>query len=364
MSSKIYHESDGDLSILKGKRIGVIGYGNQGRSQALNMRDLGISVIIGNREDNYKKRAEQDKFDTYSIIETVKLADYLFFLIPDEIMKEVFEKQIRPNLKTNQVLVFASGYNIAFNLIQPPQDIDVLLIAPRMIGIGVRERFLNKKGFFSFIGIHQDASGEAKERLLALAKGIGALSKAGVEVTFKQEAVLDLFTEQAYGPGFGQVLMGSVNTLVEAGYPAEAVFIELIYSGEMSYTFDKMTEFGLINQMNFHSQTSQYGSTTRAIKFRKVSKDIRQLQREVLNDIEIGEFAKEWERKLSKVKLKLLRFLRSKIRFAKTEKEVRKNLNLPISEQFSEINFPEKEMGQHEEIDKEIKAFKDFYKDF
>ena len=365
MSSQIFYEPDGDLSILEGKKIGVIGYGNQGRSQALNMRDLGITVIVGNRNDSYKIRADKDGFDTYSIPEVVRLADFLFFLIPDEIMKDVFEKQIFPNLKENQALIFASGYNIAFELIKPPNNIDILLIAPRMIGVGVRERFLNKKGYFSFIGVHQDASGNAQKILLALAKGVGALSMAGIEVTFKQEAVLDLFTEQAYGPGFGQVLMSSINTLVKKGYPPEAVFVELVYSGEMSYTYEKMREVGLVNQMNFHSQTSQYGTMSRAIKFRKVSQDIKNLQKQVLQNIESGEFAKEWEGKWSKVKFKILKFFRSMIPFAKLEKKVRKSLNLPNPDLFAEIPYPtHEEIEKYREIDNEIEGYKDFYQDF
>ena len=365
MSPEIYHENDGNLSFLDGKVIGMIGYGNQGRSQALNMRDAGLKVIVGNRDDDYKKRAEEDGFETYTIAETVKLANYLFFLIPDEIMKDVYKSEILPNLKEKQAIIFASGYNIAFDLLKPPENIDILLIAPRMIGIGVRERFLNKKGYFSFIGVHQDASGKAKEILLSLAKGVGALSKAGIETSFKQEAVLDLFTEQAYGPGFGQILMNSINTLVGKGYPPEAVFVELVYSGEMSYTYEKMMEVGLINQMNFHSQTSQYGSISRAIKFRKVSKDIKELQKEVLENIESGEFAKEWESKLSKIKFKLYKFFRTKIPFAKLEKKARKNLDLPEVDLFEEIPYPEEEdIKKFEEIEKEIESFKEFYQDF
>jgi len=365
MSPEIYHENDGNLIFLKDKVIGIIGYGNQGRSQALNMRDYGLKVIVGNRDDDYKKRAENDGFETHTISETVRRADYLFFLLPDEFMKDVYYKEILPNLKENQALIFASGYNIAFNLIKPPENVDILLIAPRMIGIGVRERFINKKGYFSFIGVHQNASGNAKEILLALAKGVGALSKAGIETTFKQEAVLDLFTEQGYGPGFGQILMNSIKTLVERGYPPEAVFVELIYSGEMSYTYEKMTEVGLINQMNFHSQTSQYGSMSRAIKFRKVSKDIKQLQKKVLDNIESGEFAKEWEGKWSKIKFKFLKFFRSKIPFAKLERKARKNLNLPEFDLFAEIPYPrEDEIERHEELEKEIESFKEFYQDF
>ncbi|TKJ21266.1 MAG: hypothetical protein CEE43_10055 [Promethearchaeota archaeon Loki_b32] len=232
----IFHEEDGDLSFLKNKIISIIGYGNQGRAQALNLKDSGLSVIVGNIEDKYKKIALNDNFSVYPINEATEKSDIVFLLIPDEIMNEIFEKEIRPNLKSKSTLVFASGYNIGFNLLEPPKNVDVLLIAPRMIGVGVRENFLKNEGFFSFIAIEQDASGQAQDILLALSKGIGTLKKGAIKLTFKQEAELDLFNEQGFGPAFGRVLLSSIYTLIDAGYPPEAVLIEMYMSNEMSYT--------------------------------------------------------------------------------------------------------------------------------
>ncbi|MFX1250637.1 MAG: NAD(P)-binding domain-containing protein [Promethearchaeota archaeon] len=219
MVKKIYRENDGDLSILKDRTITIIGYGNQGRAQALNLRDSGLSVIIGNRNDNYKLRAEKDGFQTYSISDAVKKAEIIFLLIPDEIMPEIYETQVKPHLKPNDALVFASGYNIAFELIKGLKNVDIILLAPRMIGAGVRERYLTNEGFYSFISVHNDASGQAKDILLALAKGVGTLLKGAIELSFRQEAVLDLFNEQGFGPAFGQVLLSSIYTLIDAGYP-------------------------------------------------------------------------------------------------------------------------------------------------
>lgn len=364
MNTNIYHESDGDLSLIRDKLIAVIGYGNQGRAQALNLRDSGLRIIIGNREDEYKKRAEKDGFKTYDIVEAIKKAQIFFFLIPDEIMKNLFTTEVIPNLKENDALVFASGYNIAFNIISLPSNVDILLIAPRMIGIGVRECYLDKKGFFTFIGIHQDASGVAKENLLALSKGVGALIKGAIEVSFKQEAVLDLFNEQGFGPVFGQVLLRSIQTLLDGGYPPEAVLVEMFMSGEMSYTYEKMAQVGLVKQTNFHSQTSQYGSMSRGIKFRGISKEIGNKQKEILEDIETGKFAKEWESKFSKLKFKFIKFFATRLPFAKVEKQVRKNLGVPEYNLFSEIPYPsEEDINETKNIEQELKEFEDFYKE-
>jgi ketol-acid reductoisomerase len=364
MKANVYHESDGDLKLIKDKLIAIIGYGNQGRAQALNLRDSGLKVIIGNREDEYKKRAEKDGFETYSIKEALKKAQIFFLLIPDEIMKKLFDDLIIPSLKEKDILVFASGYNLAFNILSLPSNMDILLIAPRMIGIGVRELYLNKKGFFTFIGVHQDASGDAKKILLALSKGVGALIKGAIEVTFKQEAVLDLFNEQGFGPAFGQVLLKAMKTLLDAGYPPEAVLVEMFMSGEMSYTYEKMAQVGLVKQTNFHSQTSQYGSMSRGIKFRGISKEIGKRQKEILADIESGTFAKEWEAKLSKLKFKFIKFFATRLPFAKIEEQVRKNLRVPEYDLFSEIPNPtEEDIKRVKEIEQELKSFDDFYKE-
>ena len=364
MKANVYHESEGDLSHIKDKLICIIGYGNQGRAQALNLRDSGLKVIIGNRDDEYKRRAEKDGFETYSIEEAIKNAQIFFFLIPDEIMKELFANQINPNLKENDILVFASGYNIAFDIISLPPNVDVLLIAPRMIGIGVRELYLNKKGFFAFIGVQQNASDNAKENLLALTKAVGGLIKGAIEVSFKQEAVLDLFNEQGFGPAFGQVLLKAIKTLLDAGYPPEAVLVEMFMSGEMSYTYEKMAQVGLVKQTNFHSQTSQYGSMSRGIKFRSISKEIGKKQKEILEDIESGKFAKEWEAKFSKLKFKFIKFFATRLPFAKVEEKVRKNLNIPEYDLFTEIPYPtEEDVKQSKKIEQELKEFQDFYQD-
>ena len=356
----VYHEKDGDLSLLEDRTISIIGYGNQGRAQALNLRDSGLNVIIGNRKDKYKEMAINDGFSTFSITEAVKNSEIIFILIPDEIMKEVFKKNIRPHLRENNALIFASGYNIGFNLLDVPSNIDVLLLAPRMIGVGVRENFLNNKGFFSFISVHQDSSGKALKLLLALSKAIGALIKGAIYLSFKEEAELDLFNEQAFGPAFGRVLLSAIYTLIDAGYPPEAVLIEMYMSNEMSYTYKKMAEVGLIKQVDFHSQTSQYGAMSRGIKYRKLS--LKPIMAEILKAIQNGDFTKEWERKITKLKYKMIKYFATKQKINKLEKLVRHNLGLEIYDIYEEDPPNEEEFAKLKEIEDEIELFKQYYK--
>jgi len=357
---EVFHEEDGDLSVLKQNIISMIGYGNQGRAQALNMRDSGLNLIVGNIEDEYKNIAVKDGFEAHSIEEAVKKSDISFILIPDEIMKDVFENSIKPNLKKGDSIVFASGYNVGFNLLDLPNNIDVLMIAPRMIGVGVRETFLTGEGFFSFLAVEQDFTGNAMQTLLALSKGIGTLKKGAIKMSFKDEAALDLFNEQAFGPAFGKVLLTSINTLIDAGYPPEAVLVEMYMSGEMSYTYQKMAKIGLVKQTYFHSHTSQYGAMSRGIRYMRLP--IKPIMERTLKEIESGEFTKEWEKKISKLKFKLIRFFATKQKINKLEKRVRKSLKLKSYDIYEEEPPTEEEMKQLEKIDDEIKQFEQYYK--
>jgi ketol-acid reductoisomerase len=362
MVEYIFTEDDGNLDVLKDSTIAIIGYGNQGRAQALNLRDSGLKVIIGNREDHYKKRAKKDGFEVFSIEEATKLCDVLFLLIPDEVMKEIYELQIINNLKNEGAIVFASGYNIAFNIIKPSKNHDVLLIAPRMIGVGVRERFLTDKGFFSFIHVENNVSNKAQEILLALCKAIGTLKKGAIDISFKQEAVLDLFNEQAFGPVFGRVLLTSIFTLIDAGYPPEAVLVEMFMSEEMSYTYEKMAQVGLVKQVDFHSQTSQYGAMSRGVKFRNLP--IKKDMKDILENIENGNFAKEWEKKTSKTIFKFLKFFATRTRINKLEQKVRKNLKFKSIDyyEFKEPTIDDKDIQN--EIKKDLKEFEEYITEF
>ena len=205
----------------------------------------------------------------------------------------MYERSITPHLKPGDVLCFAHGYNIAFGHIHPPAGIDVVMVAPRMIGAGVRDKFVSGAGFPSFVGVHQDGSGKAQARMLAIARGIGSTRAGCLEMSFLDEATLDLFTEQAFGPAMGAAMRSAIDTLVEAGYPPEAVLLELYMSGEFSYSLDKAAELGLIRQWELHSHTSQYGGMTRSARFEEF--DLKSRMREVLEEIRSGSFAREWQ---------------------------------------------------------------------
>ena len=292
--AEIYHDDDADLDVLEDQTVALVGYGNQGRSQALNLRDSKVNVIIGNIRDHAYTVAKQDGFSVSSIAEACAQADVVILLIPDEIMPAVFKTHVAPNLVPGNLIVFASGYNIAFNLITPPAYVDVALVAPRMIGIGVRETFVAGSGFPSFVGVHQEATGNAKARMLAIAKAIGSTRAGCIKMSMHDEATLDLFTEQAFGPAFGRVLMTAIELLIEAGYPPEAVLLELYLSGEFAYSFEKMREVGMMKQMDFHSRTSQYGTVTRGARFMSLAEPIKEKMSEVLEEIRSGSFADEW----------------------------------------------------------------------
>lgn len=288
----LYYDEDASLAPLAGKTVAVIGYGNQGRAQALNLRDSGLNVIVGNADDDYARQARADGFSPLPIPEAAARGDVLLFLIPDEVQPEVYERSMASHLGPGDVLCFAHGYNIAFGHIRPPAGVDVVMVAPRMIGAGVRDKFVSGEGFPSFVGVHQDGSGKAKERMLAIARGVGSTRAGCLEMSFLDEATLDLFTEQAFGPAMGAAMRSAIETLVEAGYPPEAVLMELYMSGELSYSLDKAAELGLIRQWELHSHTSQYGGMTRSARFADF--DLKGRMQEVLEEIRSGSFAKEW----------------------------------------------------------------------
>lgn len=290
----IYHDEDASAGAIEGQTVAILGYGNQGSSQARNLRDSGVSVIVGNIEDSYREEAVAEGFEVVPIAEASARAEILFLLTPDEVMPEVYEADVVPHLAAGKLLNFAHGYNIAFGLISPPESIDVVFIAPRMIGAGVRDSYVSGEGFPSFVGVHQDATGRAKQRMLALAKAVGSTRSGCLEMTMHDEATLDLFTEQAFGPAFGRVMMSAVETLVEAGYPPEAVLMELYLSGELAYSFMKIRQLGMMKQHELHSHTSQYGTITRSTRYLDLDAVFKERMGQALEEIRSGEFAKEW----------------------------------------------------------------------
>ncbi|MHA2602465.1 MAG: ketol-acid reductoisomerase [Candidatus Thorarchaeota archaeon SMTZ1-83] len=293
LDTPIYFDEDANLDNLDGV-VAVIGYGNQGRAQALNLKESGLDVIVGTIPDESWKAAEADGFEVLEIQSAVERARVILLLIPDEVQPRVFSERISPALTPDKVLCFASGYNITFGMIKPPDNVDIVLVAPRMIGVGVRQAYIEGRGFYAFIAVHNDQSGKAKQVALAIAKGIGATKPGGVvlELTFRQEAELDLFNEQCFGPPLGQVLTSAVDVAIEAGYPPEAVLIEIYMSGELAYTMAKIAEMGTLKQLDLHSPTSQYGSMSRGIRY--ANPELREQMQLSLREIQDGSFAREF----------------------------------------------------------------------
>ena len=252
-------------------------------------------------------------------------ADVLMILAPDEHQAAIYADEVAGQMKPGSALAFAHGLNIHFGLIDPPANVDVVMVAPRMIGPGVRDTYVSGEGFPSFVGIHQDASGRARDRMLALAHGLGSTRAGCIEMSFHDEASLDLFTEQGFGPAFGRVLTSAIELLVEAGYPPEAVLLELYLSGEFAYSFEKMREVGMMKQMDFHSQTSQYGTVTGSARFMELGKPIKEKMSEVLDEIRSGRFANEWSENQTDAKalFEKIREARDKMPVAKWDQVAR-----------------------------------------
>jgi ketol-acid reductoisomerase len=291
--AKIYFDSDADTAVLENKVLSFIGYGNQGRAQALNLRDSGVkNIIVGNVKDSYYRRAEEDNFKVCPIGEAAEKGDILFMLIPDEFAPEVYKKEIEPHLGPGKVLNFASGYNITFDLIVPPENTDVIMVAPRMIGEGVRELYLSGDGFPSFLAVKNNPSGRAKETALAISKGIGATKKGVIEVRFEDETYLDLIAEQATWPLVITIFTEIYKFLVERGHPQEAILSELYLSKEPAVMFEKMADVGFFKQLPLHSHTSQYGQLSR---YEKIDKNyFKDFIREQYENITNGNFSREW----------------------------------------------------------------------
>jgi ketol-acid reductoisomerase len=297
---RAFGTSDGDIKLLATRSIAFIGYGNQGRAQALNLRDslssnsLSPSVIVGTEQDETWQQAESDEFAVHSVAEAAQASDILFLLVPDEVLPDVFYKQIRPNLEEHDVLVFASGYNLTYESISLPDNIDVSLLAPRMIGRQVRELYERDQGFYSYVSVEQDASGSAWETLLALASGIGTLAPPGgaFELPATVETLLDLYHEQGFGSLLGMMFYTMLEVGIEAGIPAEAMALDLYLSGEAAETLQAMADVGFYEQSKLHSRTSQYGGMMRSLALDR--EPMRQHLAMVAQEVKDGSFAKRW----------------------------------------------------------------------
>ncbi len=289
--ARMYFDDDADLGQVLGRTVCIVGYGNQGRSQALNLRDAGIEVIVGSRVDGSYETARADGFNVVPVANAAAQADIVFFLVPDEVMPQVYEDEIAPGLRSGNMLVFASGYNIAFDLLSPPRDVDVVMIAPRMIGAGVRETYLSGEGFPSLVAVHHDATGEAWSRTLALSKGIGSTRMGVIESSFLEEATVDLFAEQV---GYLYSVRRYCEVLVEAGCSPEAAMLEFYASGEGIETAKAYRDIGLWDQITLHSRTSQYGQEVTSRLSAEEEATERARLTDIVDHIQNGSFAREW----------------------------------------------------------------------
>ncbi len=329
--AEVFYDEDIELSLLHQKTIAIIGYGNQGRAQALNLRDNDQTVIVGNVRDTSWEQAEKDGFEVYEVREAAQKADIIFLLVPDEVAPWVFETEILPGLRAGTVLDFASGYNITYGFIVPPPDVDVVLLAPRMIGRSVRDLFVAGRGAPSLVGVHQDYSGQAKEIVLALAKGIGSGRAGAVWSSFEEETLADLFGEQVVGASLFLTRM-AYEVLREAGVSEEAALLELTLSGELSEVHKAISELGLWEQLKLHSRTSQYGQQTRGPRL--VTEQTRQVLRGIMRDIQDGAFAKEWylDQEAKAVHFRRLWSENLKHPFIEAERRAMKKLRLDAEE--------------------------------
>ena len=292
---KFWNDDDASLEPLSGKTVAILGYGNQGRAQALNLRDGGVTVIVGNRDDTYGKQAEEDGFQIRSIADAAREGDLLFVLTTDESQPLIWQEQIAPALEPGKVLVWASGYNISYELIVPPPTVDVVMVAPRMTGNMVRELFVRGKGAVAQAAVHQDASGNAEQYMLAVAKGLGCTRSGVFASSFREEAELDLFAEQVIWAGLTAWFVECFNIGVEAGFSPELMVLELYASGEASEILGAMAKNGFFKQMKHHSTTSQYGTLSRGADL--ITEEMKErARRNLYDDIKGGKFALEWTR--------------------------------------------------------------------
>ncbi|GMU93834.1 MAG: ketol-acid reductoisomerase (NADP(+)) [Candidatus Hydrogenedentota bacterium] len=292
--AKIYYEKDADLSLLSGRTVAVIGYGSQGHAHAMNLRDSGVSVVIGHRGGANSKTyqaAKEAGFEVLSVSDAAGRADIIMILVPDTIQRDLFEKEIRPQLTAGKSLMWAHGFNIHFKCVVPPADVDVFMIAPKGPGHLVREEFVRGAGVPCLVAIHQDASGQALKKALAYGLGIGGARAGIIETTFKEETETDLFGEQTVlCGGSAQLIKAGFEVLIEAGYQPEIAYFEVMH--ELKLIVDLYYRGGL-KFMNYSvSDTAEYGGMT--VGPRIVTEDTKNAMRAALKRIQSGEFAKEW----------------------------------------------------------------------
>lgn len=290
--ARMYYDSDCNLKLLEGKTVAVIGYGSQGHAHAQNLKDSGVNVIVGLTPNSARrKQVEADGLKVYDTAAAAKMADIIMILIPDEKQKAMYYESIAPNLEAGNIIMFAHGFNINFNQIVPPADVDVIMAAPKGPGHTVRSQYKEGKGVPALIAIAQDASGKAKDYALAYAAGIGA-GRAGIlETTFREETETDLFGEQAVlCGGVTELMKAGFETLVNAGYQPEIAYFECVH--EMKLIVDLINQGGFAEMRYSISDTAEYGDYVTGKRI--ITEETRKEMKKVLKEIQDGKFAANW----------------------------------------------------------------------
>lgn len=290
--ARMYYEKDVDLEVLKNKKVAVLGYGSQGHAHAQNLRDNGVHVVIGLYDGSKSaQKAKEDGFEVKSVAEATKESDLTMMLMPDEKQKKVYEESVKDNLKEGQTLAFAHGFNIHYNQVQPPEFVDVVMVAPKGPGHLVRNVFTKGSGVPALFAVYQDHTKKATETVLAYAKGIGATRAGVLETTFKEETETDLFGEQSVlCGGISELIKLGYKTLVDAGYQKEVAYFECLH--EMKLIVDLIYEGGFERMRYSISDTAEYGDYVSGK--RVITDAAKQGMQNVLEDIQNGKFAKAW----------------------------------------------------------------------
>lgn len=304
---KVYYDQDASLAKLTNKKISVLGYGSQGHAHSLNLKDSGMNVCVGLRENSKNwQKAKEAGFEVKKVSDAVKWADVIMVLLPDQTQKKVYDDEIGPYLKEGNTLAFGHGFNIHYKQIIPPQNVNVMMIAPKSPGHLVRRTFEQGNGVPCLIAVHQDYSGDTLELALAWAKGIGGTKAGVIETNFKDETETDLFGEQAVlCGGSAELIKTGFEVLIEAGYPPELAYFECMH--EMKLIVDLYYEGGL-SRMNYSvSDTAEYGGMTRGN--RVITKESKNEMKKILKEVQDGSFANEWikENNDGQPKLNMLR---------------------------------------------------------
>ncbi|HEX9737443.1 MAG TPA: ketol-acid reductoisomerase [Thermoanaerobaculia bacterium] len=299
--TRIFYDEDVPAHPLEGETVAVLGYGIQGRAQALTLRDSGVTVVVGNRVDKYSHLAKDDGFTVHDLPEAAERGTVLLLLVPDELQAQVYDDVVKARLKRGKALVFAHGFAVHYQLIEPPRDVDVLLLAPRMPGQYLRGRYLDGWGVPAFVGVHRDATGRAWVRLLGLARALGVTRCAAIETTFAVETELDHFAEHVTYPLIFHALELAFESLVNEGYPPEIALMELHGSGEMGQILEAASQEGLFEMLETHaSPACKAGIAHHWERAVGSSEEMRTRMYEAVRAIRSGEFARHLVDQVSK----------------------------------------------------------------